>query len=80
MINDNVVRRGAANHGNVANQLMRYKTNSFAIYNQASHLTFNPMSPEGRAAGAPNPPLISPRHNQKAPWPSYGVCAGIWFD
>jgi hypothetical protein len=47
---------GTANHDHVASQLTHYKTNSFAIQNQVSHLTFNPMSPEGRAARAPNPP------------------------
>jgi hypothetical protein len=31
----------------------RILTTFFAIQNQASHLTFVPMSPEGRAAGAP---------------------------
>jgi len=42
MINDYLVQWSTANRDNVANQLMRYKTNSFAIQNQASHLTFNP--------------------------------------
>jgi hypothetical protein len=32
---------------------------SSAIQNQASHVTFNSGSPEGRAAGDTNPPLIS---------------------
>jgi hypothetical protein len=36
----------------------------------------NGMILEGRAAGAPNPPLISPRHNHKAPWHTYGVWGG----
>jgi hypothetical protein len=45
---------GTANHDNVASQLTHYKTNSFAIQNQVSHLTFNPMSPEETAPGAPN--------------------------
>src|SRR4029453_14689839 len=62
-----------------ANQLIHYKTNSFAIQNQAIHLPPSSV-PEGRAAGAPNPPLTSPRRNHKAPWHSYGVCGGIWFD
>jgi hypothetical protein len=48
---------GTANHDNVASQLTHYKTNSFAIQNQVSHLSCNPMSPEGRAAGVPNLPL-----------------------
>jgi hypothetical protein len=41
MINDYLVRSSTANHDNVANQLTHYKTNSFAIQNQASHLSFN---------------------------------------
>jgi hypothetical protein len=76
MINDYLVQWSTANHDNVATQLTHYKTNSFAIQNQASHFTFNSESPEGGAAGAPNPPLISPRHNHKAPWHTYGVSAG----
>jgi hypothetical protein len=40
MINDYVIRWSTANHDNVATQLTHYKTNSFAIQNQASHLTF----------------------------------------
>jgi hypothetical protein len=59
MIKDYLVRWSAANHHNVATQLTHYKTDSFAIQNQASHVTFNSLSPEGRAAGAPNPPLVS---------------------
>jgi hypothetical protein len=39
MINDYLVRRSAANHNNVAKEFMRPKINSFAIQNQASHLT-----------------------------------------
>jgi hypothetical protein len=53
MINDYLVQWSTANHDNVATQLTHYKTNSFAIQNQASHVTFNSGSPEGRAAGAP---------------------------
>jgi hypothetical protein len=46
MINDYLVRWSTANHDNVANQLMRYKTDSFAIQNQESHLTFNQLKGE----------------------------------
>ena len=50
---------GTANNANMSRANSRiYKTNFFAIQNQVSHLTFNPMSPEGRAAGAANSPLI----------------------
>jgi hypothetical protein len=45
MINDYVVQWSTANHDNVASQLMRHETNSFAIQSQPSHITFNPMSP-----------------------------------
>jgi hypothetical protein len=76
MISDYLLQWSAANHDDVASQLTYYETKPLAIQNQASHLTFSLMSPEGRAAGAPNPPLISPRHNQLAPWNSYGVCGG----
>jgi hypothetical protein len=41
MINDYVVRWITANRDNVA-QLMRSEINSFAIQNQASHLTSDP--------------------------------------
>jgi hypothetical protein len=80
MINDYVVQRSTANHNNVVSQLMRHATNSLAIQNQASHLTFNPMSPEGRAAGAPTRRSLVQGTTKKAPWHTYGVCAGIWFD
>jgi len=40
MINDYLVRWSTANHDNVATQLMHYKTNSFAIQNQASHVNY----------------------------------------
>jgi hypothetical protein len=39
MINDYLVKWRTANHDNVATQLTHYKTNSFAIQNQASHVT-----------------------------------------
>jgi hypothetical protein len=39
MINDYLVQWRTANHDNVATQLTHYKTNSFAIQNQASHVT-----------------------------------------
>jgi hypothetical protein len=58
MINDYLVRWSAANHDKVAPQLTHYETDSFAIQNQASHLAFNLMLREGKAAGLPNPPLI----------------------
>jgi hypothetical protein len=54
MINDYLVRWSTANHDNVATtQVTHYKSHSFAIQNQASHVIFNSLSPEGRAAGAP---------------------------
>jgi hypothetical protein len=53
MINDYVIRWSTANHDNVASQPMHYKITSFEIQKQVSHLTFNPISPEGRAAGPP---------------------------
>jgi len=40
MINDYLVRWSTANHDNVATQLMHYKTNSFTIQNQASHVNY----------------------------------------
>ena len=58
MINDYLVRWSAANHDKVAPQLTHYETDSFAIQNQPSHLAFNLMLREGKAAGIPNPPLI----------------------
>src|SRR4029077_15824279 len=39
MINDYLVQWRTANHDNVATQVTHYKTNSFAIQNQASHVT-----------------------------------------
>src|SRR6266566_804902 len=42
MINDYVVQWSTANRDNVAAQLMRSEINSFAIQNQASHLTSDP--------------------------------------
>ena len=42
MINDYVVQWSTANRDNVAAQLMRSEINSFAIQNQASHLTSAP--------------------------------------
>jgi len=79
MINDYLIRWSTANHDNVATQLTHYKTHSFAIQNQASHVIFNSLSPEGTAAGAPNPPLIS----QGTPKKRLGLpmeCAQeIWF-
>jgi hypothetical protein len=80
MINDYLVRWSTANHHNVATQLMHQKTHSFAIQNQASHVIFNSLSPEERAVGVPNPPLINPRHNHNAPWHSYEVWSGnlVW--
>jgi hypothetical protein len=41
MINDNVVRRAAPNHENVASQLMRWKITVFVIQNQANHFASN---------------------------------------
>jgi hypothetical protein len=81
MINDYLVRWSTANHHNVATQLMHQKTHSFAIQNQASHVIFNSLSPEGRAVGVPNPPLINLRHNHNAPWHSYEVWSGnlVWL-
>ncbi len=46
MINDYVVYWSTANPDNVAAQLMRFDINSFAIQNQASHLTSNPAAGE----------------------------------
>jgi hypothetical protein len=57
MINDYLVRWSPANRDKVAPQLTHYETNPFAMQNQASHLAFNLMLPEGKAAGIPNPPL-----------------------
>jgi hypothetical protein len=53
MINDYLVRWSTANHDNVANQFMGYKTNSFAVKNQASHLTFNQLK-DARSLGDGN--------------------------
>jgi len=39
VVNDYLVQRRTANHDSVATQLTHYKTNSFAIQNQASHIT-----------------------------------------
>jgi hypothetical protein len=58
MINDYLVRWSTANRDNVGRQLTHYETDSVAIQNQASHLVFNLILPEGKAAGTPNPPLI----------------------
>ena len=80
MINDYLVRWSPANGDKVAPQLTHYETNPFAIQNQASHLAFNLMLPEGTAAGNTQPAAHRPRRNHKAPWHSYGVCAEIWFD
>jgi len=41
-------------------------------------ITFNRMLPEGKRREFPIPPLIV-QGTPKAPWHSYGVCAGIWF-
>jgi hypothetical protein len=55
MINDYVVQRSTANHNNVATQLMRHVTNSFAIQNELSHFTFNPASPKKKSGGSSQP-------------------------
>jgi len=59
MINDYLVRWSTANHDNVANQLMCYKTNSVAIQNQASHLTFNQLKGERDLSGGKTSPDYS---------------------
>jgi hypothetical protein len=71
MINDYLVRWSTANPNNVTTQLTHYKTNSFAIQNQASHVIFNSGSPEGRAAGAPT-------RRSLAKAQPYGTLAYLW--
>lgn len=39
MVNDYLVQWRTANHDSVATQMTHYKTNSFAIHNQARHVT-----------------------------------------
>ena len=58
MINDYVIRWSTANHDNVATQLTHYKTNSFAIQNQASHFSFNLMLSEQSGGKVAYQPLI----------------------
>jgi len=66
MINDYLVRWSTANHDNVATQITHYKTNSFTIQNQASHVTQFLVTRKEERRELPTPPLISPRHNPKS--------------
>jgi len=59
MIDDYLVRWSTANHDNVANQFMCYKTNSFAIQNQASHLALNQLKDARGLSGGKTSPDYS---------------------